>query len=52
MVALTHTIQTDIQPFIARFLWLIARALGWPLFLLEGGGSLRVLNVSNTFMKT
>ena len=37
------------QPFIARFLLLIARTDGLPPFRVDGGGSLSVLYVSNIF---
>lgn len=39
------------HPFIARFRWLIARMVGFPPFRDDGGGSFRVLYVSNMLRK-
>lgn len=40
------------HPFMARFLWLIARTLGCPPFRDDGGGRFKVLKVSNMFIDT
>jgi len=47
-----QTIQIAMQPFISRFLCVRALTLGCPLFRDDGGGNLRVLNVTKTFWKT
>ena len=51
MTRRTQTSHTVIQPFMARFRMLSARTVGRPPFLEDGGGTLSVLYVSNTFKK-